>query len=224
MIDIVFLFLVFCVGFVSVGVLGWSKEQIVKTIENKVKEVKDSGDSTMQGLKVVYDKYVDTAAIDTNTKTIYTNLEDIHNAVTDTTQNLYNAIKNDSELIKELGLDTIDKTYQALKDSIGDSVISSTIYHEAGHIISGASEVGAELYRSMRNGYDELKKEDKLEYAVSFYNLVKNGADKGLETAQETYKLLKEQYGATVEPIKDLVNAMLNASEKISYKSKRFVD
>lgn len=221
MIDIVFLFLLFCVGFVSVGVLGWSKDKIARKIDNKVQEVKASGNSAMQGLKIVYDKYVDTAAIDTNTKTIYANVDDIDGAITDTTQNLYDAIKNDFGLLKKLGLDKIDKTYQALKDSVGDSVITSTIYHEAGHIISGASEVGAELYNAAKNGYNEFKEKDLLDYTVALYNLIKDGGDQGLETAQETYDLLRDNYGLAVETIKDGVNAMLDASENITYKQKR---
>ncbi|MCK5593968.1 MAG: hypothetical protein KAI18_01865 [Candidatus Aenigmarchaeota archaeon] len=223
MIDIVFLFLVFCVGFVSVGVLGekWNKKDVVTTIDNKVQRMRNHNNPITRNIDVEFDKNVKTAEIDTDEKVMYLNPEDIYNEVTDTIKTVYNV--KDNELLKEFGIDKAE-TYSGDSKYVGNKVIDSILNHEIGHRISEASEVDAELYRSMRNGYDELKKEDKLEYAVSFYNLVKNGADKGFETAKETYKLLKEQYGATVEPIKDLVNAMLDASENVSYKSKRFID
>ncbi len=223
MIDIVFLFLVFCVGFVSVGVLGekWNEKEVVTTIDNKVQRMRNHNNPITRNIDVKFDKNVKTAEIDIDEKVMYINPEQIYNEVTDTIETVYNV--NDNGLLKEFGLDKTDN-YSGYSKYIGNKVIDSILNHEIGHIISEASEVGAELYRSMRNGYDDLTKEDKLEYAVSIYNLVKNGADKGLETAQETYKILKEQYGATVEPIKDLVNAMLDVSEKVSYKSKRFID
>ncbi|MBW6461802.1 MAG: hypothetical protein K0B07_02040 [DPANN group archaeon] len=220
MIEIVFLFLVFCVGFVSLGVLSWSKNEVIGTIDDKVQRMREHNNPITKNIDVQYDTNVQTAEIDTNEKVMYLNPNDIYKEVTDTIETVYNV--KDNELLKEFGLDKTD-TYSGDSKYVGNKVIDSILNHEIGHIISEVSEVGAELYRSMRNGYNELKKEDKLEYAVSLYNLVKNSADKGLETAQETYKLLREQYGVAVEPIKELVNAMLDSSENVKYKTKRYV-
>ena len=220
MLEIVSLFFVFCVGLVSVGVMDFSLKKMHAKITGTVSEIK-ANNSSMNCVSVEYDNSVNTAEVNPDTKTIYANLNDIQSEIKDTTQALYGAVKENYKLLKDVGFDTIDKTYQSLSDFVENSVIASTIYHEVGHLISGASEVGAELYRSVKAEYGELTKDLKLEYAVSLYNLIENGAEKGLDTAEQVYMQLKKTYGdSVVDPIKDLVVAMLDAKDNGAYKSK----
>ena len=215
MLEIVLLFAVFCAGVVGVGVL--STGDIYKQITNKVNEM-SSGNREARGVSV-RESSVDTAAINTETGDMLVNTKDIKEEILSTTQAVYDSIRDKYKLLGEVGLDKA-QTYKEFMTKIKDSVVDSTATHEIGHVWSKADEVGAELYRSAVNGYGELTAKDKLDYAVSFYNLIKKGGDEGYKTAQETYNVLKNKYEYLAEPIKDIVNAMLNSDSKVVYGKK----
>ena len=216
MLEIVFLFALFCFGVVSVGFL--STKDIYKQITETVANMKRSGNREARQVRV-REGSVDTAAINPQTRDMLVNSEDIKDEIIGTAQSVYDSIKDDYKLLREVGLDKA-QTYREFMAKIKDSVVDSTLTHEIGHLWSKADEVGAEIYRSAVNGYGELSAKDKLDYAVSFYNLIKKGGGEGYKTAQETYNVLKERYSYLAEPIKDIVNLMLNSDDKVVYGKK----
>ncbi|MCK5290296.1 MAG: hypothetical protein KAJ56_05055 [Candidatus Aenigmarchaeota archaeon] len=217
MLEIVLLFAVFCVGVVGIGFL--STRDIYKQITETVANMKRSGNREARGVRVSESRDVDTAAINPDTGDLLVNLNDIEKESYGAGQAIYNSIRDDAKLLREIGLDKA-QTYKDFVYKVKDSVVDSTVTHEIGHVWSKADEVGAELYRSAVNGYGELTAKDKLDYAVSFYNLIKKGGDEGYKTAQETYNVLKNKYEYLAEPIKDIVNAMLNSDSKVVYGKK----
>ena len=221
MLEIVLYFALFCFAIVGIGFM--SNRQIYEEIRNKVADMKQSGNAEAKGVEVYENPNVDTGAIDTEKRDMHVNSSDIREEMISATQAIYAAIKDDAKLLVETGLDKA-QTYRDFMKSVGESVVDSTLSHELGHIKSKACEVGAELYRSAVKGYKELSAKDKLDYAVSFYNLIRKGDSEGYKTAQKTYDALKENYGyiaAPVKDIKDLVNAMLNSDAKSTYNLKK---
>ncbi|MEA2004311.1 MAG: hypothetical protein U9O53_05155 [archaeon] len=218
MLEIVLYFALFCFAIVSIGFM--SNRQIYEEIKNKVADMKQSGNTEVAGVDVYENPNVDTGAINTEKREMHVNSGDIREEMISATQAIYAAIRDDAKLLGETGLDKA-QTYRKFMKSVGESVVDSTLYHELGHIKSKASEVGAELYRSAVKGYGELSSKDKLDYAVSFYNLIRKGGEEGHKTAQRTYDALKENYGYIAAPLKDIVNAMLDSDTKSRYSLKK---
>ena len=98
MIDIVFLFLVFCAGFVSLGVLGekWNKNEVIGTIDDKIQSLRKHNNPITKNIDAKYNTNVQTAEIDTNEKVMHLNPDDIYEEVTDTIQTVYNVNDNRS--------------------------------------------------------------------------------------------------------------------------------
>ncbi len=218
MLEIVLFFAVFCIGVVGIGFL--STKDIYRQINETVANMKRSGNREARRVRV-REGPVDTAAINPDTGDMLVNTYDIKDEIIGTAQSLYNSIKYNYKQLGEVGLDKA-QTYKEFMAKIKDSVIDSTATHEIGHIRSKADEVGAELYRYSMKGYSELSEKDKLDSVVAFYNLIKEGCEEGYKTAQDTYNVLKGKYGYLAEPIKDIVNAMLNSDDKVVYGKKSF--
>ncbi|NOQ38216.1 hypothetical protein GQ472_04980 [archaeon] len=198
-----------------------STRDIYKQINETVANMKRSGNREARGVSIRESQNVDTGAINPQTGDMLVNLEDIEKESYGAGQAIYNSIRDDAKLLGEIGLDKA-QTYRDFVYKVKDSVVDSTVTHEIGHVWSKADEIGAELYRSAVKGYGELTAKDKLDYAVSFYNLIKKGGDEGYKTAQETYDVLKKKYSYLAEPIKDVVNLMLNSDDKVVYGKKSF--
>jgi len=215
MLEIVLLFAVFCFAVVGIGFL--STKDIYKQVNETVANMKRSGNREARQVSVRESQDVDTGAINPQTGDMLVNPEDIEKESYVAGQAIYNSIRDDAKLLREIGLDKAH-TYKDFVYKVKDSVVDSTLTHEIGHIWSKADEVGAELYRSAVKGYGELTAKDKLDHAVSFYNLIKKGGEEGYKTAQETYNVLKKRYSYLAEPIRAIVNEMLNS--KVVYGKK----
>ena len=101
MMDIVFIFLVFCIGFVSVGVLG--TRQIYETITKFAKN---------KGMKVVENPNVYGAAVNMSTKEINIDPERIKEETDETAETVSEVVDNNPEFRKLLGL---ENTYNMVK-------------------------------------------------------------------------------------------------------------
>ncbi|MEA3229924.1 MAG: hypothetical protein U9P44_03340 [archaeon] len=140
MLEIVLVFAVFCSA-VTIGVVGlgfFDKKGIYERIRKKTE------DEVAGNMTVVESQGVDTAAISPLKKEMYVNIKDISDEITDTAQTMYSAIRNDYKLLKDIGLGQVE-TYKEFARKVGGKVIDSAASHEIGHLVSGASEVGADL-------------------------------------------------------------------------------
>ncbi|MCK4927454.1 MAG: hypothetical protein KAS11_03235 [Candidatus Aenigmarchaeota archaeon] len=219
MLEIVLLFAVFCVGVVGIGFL--STRDIYKQITETVANMKRSGNREARGVRVSESRDVDTAAINPDTGDLLVNLNDIEKESYGAGQAIYNSIRDDAKLLREIGLDKA-QTYKDFVYKVKDSVVDSTVTHEIGHVWSKADEVGAELYRSAVKGYGKLTAKDKLDYVVSLRNLITYGGEKGYNTALDVFETLKDTYGYAAFVIGTIVNKALDsADKKVVYGEKK---